>query len=195
MKGKLSITITLILLGGISTLMLGLLYSYTAPIVDLKKEIDLQMNILDAFNIHYEPDTIPHIFKNKIIIDKSGEMDTYKYFIDGSEMPEGIACVIEGSGFWAPIKALMVLTPDFKEIKELKILENQETPGLGGRITEAEFLAQFGGLAVSEGIEIARNRPAEKNNEFECITGATQTSEALKKIINSNYQKLLESMK
>jgi len=49
----------------------------------------------------------------------------------------------------------MPLTPDLKQIKELKILENQETPGLGGRITEEEFMAQFEGLMISKEVKTA----------------------------------------
>ena len=195
MKGKAAITVMLVLIAGVSTLLLGMLYSYTAPIVEMKKEIELEMNILDAFGIEYTAENISDIFRREITIEKNGEMLLYKYYKEGSTEPEGIACVIGGSGFWAPITALMLLTPDLKQIKELKILENQETPGLGGRITEAQFLEQFKDLMVSQGVETALNRPADKDNEFECITGATQTSEALKKIINNNYNKLIESMK
>jgi len=49
----------------------------------------------------------------------------------------------------------MPLTPDLKQIKELKILENQETPGLGGRVTEEEFMAQFEGLMISKEVKTA----------------------------------------
>jgi len=51
--GKAGITVILIVIAGISTLLLGMLYRYTAPIVDMKKEIELEKNVLDVFGISF----------------------------------------------------------------------------------------------------------------------------------------------
>jgi Na+-transporting NADH:ubiquinone oxidoreductase subunit C len=117
----------------------------------------------------------------------------------------GIAFKISGTGFWAPIRGLMALKPDLSEITGVVFLEQKETPGLGGRITEAAFLKQFKGLQAS---------PPSKDNKFfyvakdppegpgdprhercvDAITGATQTCLALERFINRDLAALHRAM-
>ena len=77
---------------------------------------------------------------------------------------------------------------DLETIKRLKILENTETPGLGGRITESWFQDQFRGKKLIPELKIVPYRRAEGPNEVDAITGATQTSSAFERIINSNIR-------
>jgi len=78
--GKAGITVILIVIAGISTLLLGMLYRYTAPIVDMKKEIELEKNVLDVFGISFTEENITEVFRNEITIERSGEMTLYKHY-------------------------------------------------------------------------------------------------------------------
>ena len=49
----------------------------------------------------------------------------------------------EGRGLWGPIKGLVALGPDLKTLESITIIAQEETPGLGGRISETKFLDQF----------------------------------------------------
>jgi len=104
---------------------------------------------------------------------------------------------IRGRGFWAPITGLMALRPDLDEVIGVVFLDHGETPGLGGRITEDWFQDQFRGLNVApppEGAEfvyVEREKPrSEKDPRYgravDAITGATQTSMAVGRLINGN---------
>jgi len=117
----------------------------------------------------------------------------------------GVAFPVSGNGFWAPIAGLMALTPDLNKVIGLVFLEEKETPGLGGRITEAEFQNAFEGLDVSpppEGakfINIAKESPTDPNDprygrSVDAITGATQTSMAVEKFLNANLRQFRRAM-
>ncbi len=117
----------------------------------------------------------------------------------------GIAFRISGTGFWAPIKGMMALNPDLSEIIGVVFLEQKETPGLGGRITESEFLKQFEGLratAPTKGnrfIYISKDRPKSPGDprygrSVDAITGATQTCLAVEKFMNRDLEALHRAM-
>lgn len=50
---------------------------------------------------------------------------------------------IKGKGLWGTMRALISTSTDFKTILDFKIVNQQETPGLGARIEEDWFLSQF----------------------------------------------------
>lgn len=62
------------------------------------------------------------------------------------------------------------------------ILAHSETPGLGAKATEKEFMKQFESKAVEEFI-VVKNTPAE-DCEIESITGSTITSKAVANACN-----------
>lgn len=116
-----------------------------------------------------------------------------------------IAFEISGRGFWAPIRGLMALKPDLSEITGIIFLEQKETPGLGGRITEKWFLKQFNGLQATvptkgnKFIYIAKDQPEGPGDpryrrSVDAITGATQTSLAVEKFINRDLAALHRAM-
>tara|TARA_Y100000310_G_scaffold345648_1_gene467716 strand:- start:6366 stop:6818 length:453 start_codon:yes stop_codon:yes gene_type:complete len=82
----------------------------------------------------------------------------------------GYAILSEASGYGGDIKILTGINIEV-EITGIKIMEHLETPGLGARIEEREFLDQFtmGVDAVTE---------ATKPN-IDAITGATVSSTAV----------------
>ncbi len=86
----------------------------------------------------------------------------------------GFAVKAEGMGFQGQITVMVGFKPSGEEITGLDILESVETPGLGARIYEEEFTGQFKELQI----------PKEREIEVEAITGATISSEAVKKIVN-----------
>jgi Na+-transporting NADH:ubiquinone oxidoreductase subunit C len=80
-----------------------------------------------------------------------------------------------GLGFWGPITGIAVFSDNLQTMVNIQFLEHQETPGLGGRIEEPWFTDQF------KGLKIAWN----KEPRVDAITGASQTSMALMKSLNT----------
>ena len=112
---------------------------------------------------------------------------------------EAIAFRFSGSGFWARITGLLALSPDLARVKGLVFEDQSETPGLGGRIMEKEFVDKFRGLDVSppaQGerfIYVGGGLPAgpqdpRSGRHVDAITGATQTSLAIGKFLDENLR-------
>ena len=95
---------------------------------------------------------------------------------------------MSGQGFWAPIQGVIGVDTDKKTITGIAIYEQNETPGLGAEIAKAPFSDQFRGKVISpEGEPVNIRRPGMTlgENEVHAVTGATQTSDRLERIINT----------
>jgi len=107
----------------------------------------------------------------------------------------GYAFRFRGLGFWAAIEGLLAVTADRQKTLGLVILSHNETPGLGARIAEPIFTANFAhGLNITPGgpggkILVLTTTPPEKGSpsygrDLNAITGATQTCFAMERILN-----------
>jgi len=112
----------------------------------------------------------------------------------------GIAFPVEGVGFWAPIRGYLAVTADTKTVIGVVFLQQRETPGLGGRITERAWRERFVGLDVSPPqaggryIYIGGPEPTGPGDpryarRLDAITGATQTSMAVDKLLNESIRR------
>jgi Na+-transporting NADH:ubiquinone oxidoreductase subunit C len=201
LKYKIWTVVFLIIVVCGSTAMLSAIYANTKAEVERNELMKLKQNILDVFDIPYDQSNIESVFNENITIENVNQMEIYR-------ASEGLAFEIEGSGFWDKISVLLALEYDMETIKGIRILKNNETPGLGSRITEEWFLGQFKGKNVMPNIKIISQKKLayqktdtttsatydkRKKNEVDAITGATQTSKALEKLINNGvkmfYQK------
>ena len=111
----------------------------------------------------------------------------------------------DGLGFWAPIEGILAVSPDRSETVGITILQQTETPGLGGRITEPIFTRQFReGIAVTPPEEekwlvVSKTEPEPGGPAYgrhvEAITGATQTGMAMERILNEHLERFHRAMK
>ena len=111
----------------------------------------------------------------------------WHYFTNTSIEPS-MGFVFTGMGFWDLITGILVLTPDMSEILSIEIIEQKETPGLGARIEEEAFKKQFAGYRLNWNTDtpfLFGESTEGTSRKVDAITGATQTSMALEKIINS----------
>lgn len=75
-------------------------------------------------------------------------------------------------------------------ISGVKILQQNETPGLGAKCTEPAFIEQFTGKDLSQKLAVSKN--AAQPQEVQAITASTITSKAVVTGINAarkHYQK------
>jgi Na+-transporting NADH:ubiquinone oxidoreductase subunit C len=104
---------------------------------------------------------------------------------------------VSGQGFWAPIKGVIGIQEDRKTLTGVAFYEQNETPGLGAEIAKEPFREQFVGVIIATGDRpIGFKRPSEtlNKNEVHAVTGATQTSTRLEKIINSALSQWQQAM-
>ncbi|RCK80752.1 MAG: Na(+)-translocating NADH-quinone reductase subunit C [Candidatus Ozemobacter sibiricus] len=109
-------------------------------------------------------------------------------FFIGKQNPAMIIRQEEGAGLWGKIILLVAYDLRRGAILGIDVLEHSETPGLGARIEEEKFRAQFRGLIARHGVRAAKIKF--KEGEFDGVTGATLTSKAVEEIINAAIRKI-----
>lgn len=94
---------------------------------------------------------------------------------------------IYGNGYQSTIRAYLALEGDLQTVAALTIYEQGETPGLGGRIIEPGWQAQWAGKSVSRDdeivIEVVRDA-ASGPYEVDGISGASVTGYAVTDMIH-----------
>jgi len=126
--------------------------------------------------------------------EKSADGITYFECKDSSGEIAGIALPAQGNGYQGVIKLMVGLTPDLQRITGVKVLEQVETPGLGGRIGEEAFQNQFNDISVEPEVEYVKNQKPEKDNQIRAVTGATISSRSVVAIINRAVSEFSEVM-
>lgn len=99
----------------------------------------------------------------------------------------GYSFVTTGTGYGGDINILVSLETDFS-IKNVSIINQTETPGLGDRITSPEFTDMFQGL---EAEEVAL---AEQGGKVDAISGATVSSEAVTEAIRESMIEKIQKL-
>jgi RnfABCDGE-type electron transport complex G subunit len=141
---------------------------------------------------------LPGLYDNK-----AGAVELHQRFIEKVSKPAeetagaytseqngkitGYALPFSGQGFWAPIDGVVGIEPDKKTITNIVIYQQRETPGLGAEVAQRKFCDQFINLTMTTGNKpIVFRRPGEplSTGQVHAVTGATQTSIRLEKIIN-----------
>lgn len=103
----------------------------------------------------------------------------------------------KGQGFWDNIIGFLAIDAEKDTISGLAFTQHGETPGLGGRISEPEFMKRFAGKPFStirsDGLrlKLVSEGTATKPDEVDGITGATGTSSAVEKIVNTTLNNYL----
>ena len=106
---------------------------------------------------------------------------------DGSSVISHVI-VTQGPGLWGDITAAIGYDERGSLITGIEIIDQNETPGLGGRIGEEWFKNQF--REKSFPLSTVAEGESAGSREFQAITGATYSSEAIKDIVNSASEKV-----
>lgn len=184
------IVITIIFIG-----ILAAFYQFTLERVELYREMNYQKSIIGLFSL--PQDNVKKIYESNFTqLEKSG-LIYYEAKNEGNV--RGYVFDISGSGLWGTINALVAVTPDFKNIIGIDILSQNETPGLGGRITENWFKNQFRGKSLIQKGKINRFKliaedEKTKSNEINQITGATSSSKAMVDIIYKEMERVTKEL-
>lgn len=189
MKNALRVIIFVLLMSTFSGILLVGVNVYTSPLVAKNEELKLKSSVLDALEIPYNKSNILEIFAQNV---KTAFVDKYSFY----HAPDGaMAFEFSGPGLWGPITGILSLEKDLKSIRKIKVTYQNETPGLGGRIAESDYLKQFKNKKISPRLIFTPEGTAAQDNEVDAITGATGSSRAFEKLINENLQKYLAVLK
>lgn len=154
--------------------------------------LKLKTNVLYVlgYDIAQSPEALSALYDQSITEKKFGDMQGYIATENGTV--KGYAFPVSGPGLWGSIKALAAVSADLKTVLGISFLFHSETPGLGGRIEESWYKEQFRNIPIN-GAETYIYKPKEGGN-IDSISGATQTSDAVQKLINSNLENALSKL-
>lgn len=164
--------------------------------VEANRQLAFERSVLEVFALAEDKTSMQlhETFVNNIRLTEHPEKRFFNYVL-GNKI-KGYAVTISGQGFWAQIKGVIGFDVDKKTITGISFYEQNETPGLGGKIAEAEFRDQFHGIKIAETGKPIRIKPLGLelgDNEVYAITGATQTCTRLQKLINDDLIKWIET--
>ena len=193
MKERVWVIILLLIVSSLCAGALGIINVKTRPLIAKNKELNLKRAVLSALHVSYQKEELEETFQAEVKLHIFDEIPFYLRYSQEGKL-ETVAFKMEGSGLWAPISMVIALRPDLETIHGMAILEQAETPGLGARIVEAEFLAGFVGKRIEPKIILVSRKKAQGENEVDAITGATLSSKALEEIINKESHKYREAI-
>ena len=153
--------------------------------------------VLNSMNIKYSDYDEAYKIYNKNIIKKT--IDNNVIYTADINNQKSYAILFTGKGLWGTITGVLGINSDYTKILGIDFISQNETPGLGGRISEKWFKDQFVNEKLAN-FKIKFDYPGSKgdydknNNQVDAISGATITSKSLDRILNeylNNLKKII----
>ena len=124
---------------------------------------------------------------------KTTETDIYEV-LDSNEKSIAFAFVADGPGFADKIKLVIAVDDGCERLFGFKVLSSNETPGIGSQIKEDDFGSQFKNIPAVK-LELVKTGSAKETEcQIVAISGATVSSEAVVKILNTYIDKVKEQL-
>ena len=89
-----------------------------------------------------------------------------------------------GQGYADTIELLLGLSPDFRSITGLFVLDQKETPGLGNKIITEAWRSQFVDAPADRTLVVIKSG-ASRPGEIDAVTGATISSKSVTAMVNT----------
>jgi Na+-transporting NADH:ubiquinone oxidoreductase subunit C len=173
------------------------IYTFTRERIKLNERLRLKQAVLLAAGLPLPSDAsdVDRTFDERVevISDAQGVVRYYELRDPGSGEVLSYVLIYTGAGLWGEITAGIGFDTDILACTGIEIIDQNETPGLGGRIDEAWFKEQFRGKKFPLST-VPEGDPASEN-EIQAITGATYSSQAMKVIVNEAREHALAEIK
>ena len=152
------------------------------------QEAAVRSAILSANDVEFTTANINERFEEEIEIFEYNGLTLFIHKTTGN-----VSMEFAGEGVWGPIEGVLTLESDFQTIRAISVLQQEETPGLGGVVAEPQYLATFVGRVMVPEIIISRTANTSNQNEVDAIAGGTRTSNLFQLILNNTYSEHLEA--
>lgn len=190
MKRYLKMVWFILILGTLTSVVFVGMEIWTRPLIDANAANELKSIVLSANDISFNTGNISDVFDENIEVEEVGDFTFYVEKNSGR-----ISYQFSGGGVWGPIIGIITLENDKETIRQIRIMQQEETPGLGGIVADLKYLAKYVGIMIVPQIEVnIPDSAANKPNEVDSITGATRTSKAFEKILNDSYAERLSAL-
>ncbi|MDD4081098.1 MAG: FMN-binding protein [Eubacteriales bacterium] len=182
-RGYLYTVLFMVVLSAVFTFALAASYEGFKPAIEQNAALQQERAVLYAFGLEEGLSDDEATRKYDEVIRDGGlnGMEVPVYEESGQVM--GYALPFEGAGLWGTIRGYLGLNAALNQATGLVFTEQNETPGLGGRIEEPQYKEQFRGLPITKGIPIRYGD--NQGEQLDAVTGATQTSSAMLRILNN----------
>lgn len=188
LRRKLLDVLFIVVLGTVSVALLMAAQSYSAPAVKRFRETRLATNVLTAAGIAWTQADFRDVFDQRVKEESRGGLTWYA--ADSLVIYE-----FSGRGLWGVIEGIVTVDSSLDHIVSVRILSQEETPGLGDRIKDAAYLVTYHNKTAAEPLALAIRHQAEGAGEVDAISGATLSSQALVKTISEATGRLRAARK
>lgn len=170
----------LLLVAGLSGLIVSVFYGWINPIIEARREREvIEMGLRMIFPEAERMTTLEVAGAPPEI-----EMPIYEVF-GPQNRSLGYMYYVTGQG-WEKFRLAVGVDPVEKRLVGARVLEHQETPGLGAAITEEWFIGQFAGKSLSD--------PFQAGTDVQAITGATMSTRGVSQTLAQSARALLAAM-
>lgn len=196
MNEKIKTLLFTIVVTAFFTFMVSGINSVLKERIDLNSKVARQKVILRLFGLItadkvISESDIPALFAAETETVKLGADSALECYQRKNSADQLFVFAFSGQGFWDNIFGFLAVDAQNQQIKGIEFTKHGETPGLGGRISEPDFKARFKDKPYanirSDGLRLrlVAEGSATRSDEVDGITGATGTSSAIEKIVNS----------
>ncbi len=181
MKDMLKITFPLVAIFVVAGIIMGLMYQKTYPDRFRAEQKEKDDALKEMAPTATDPIKAAGTWK------AADNKDHEYYQATAGGNPVADIAETAGKGYSSYIKMLVALSPDLK-ISDVKVLDMNETPGLGDQVLERNFLDQFKGKSLSQIVLIK----GETKENIQAISGATYSSRGVTNGVKDAVQLLVD---
>jgi Na+-translocating ferredoxin:NAD+ oxidoreductase subunit G len=181
MKDMFKITLPLVVIFVVAGVIMSLTYQRTNPV-----KVQAEKQEKEAALKEMAPDATDPIKPSGSWTAADNKPHEY-YQATASGKPVSNIAETVGKGYSSYIKMLVSLGSDMK-IRDVKVLDMNETPGLGDQVLEKNFLDQFKGKSLAQIVLIK----GETKENIQAVSGATYSSRGVTNGVKDAVQTLVD---
>ncbi len=178
MKQIAKLGLTLMIYTAIAGLLLGFIYTKTKPRIEEQERLaqkEALISVMPEEAKFFEEITLP---------DSTIVFVGYKDSTKGEAV--GFASIGMKYGFSSNVKVMVGILPDFT-LTGIRVLSQNETPGLGTHIVDDWFQKQFAGKSIEQ-LKVDKD-----GGDIKSITGATISSRTVTGAVEAVVKKLMDN--
>jgi len=192
MKNIIKPALILLVICVVSSTILSVLYSKTKPIIEQNNKENIE-NARKAVLPEAAKDNFVAVDAKNVEEDEKGfDKDSIIYYRGYNDKGKlvGFTFQTAGQGYSSstPVTTMVGINLELK-IEKIKVIKQQETPGLGANCANPDFAQKF----VSKDPEIIK--VDKDGGDIQSITGATITTRAVTNSIRNKFDKIKDDLK
>ncbi|MBN1835465.1 MAG: FMN-binding protein [Spirochaetales bacterium] len=165
---------------------LSLIYVVTRDTIRLNESLVLRRAVLYAAGLPIPESGVEanQLYEDRVreVTDEEGTIKYYEILGPDGQF-QSYVLPVAGAGLWGEIESVVGVQEDLRTLTGIEFVKQSETPGLGARITEDWFKEQFRGKRWP--LTVVPEGEATGTEEFQAITGATNTVNGVRGILNT----------